>query len=241
MSGFSFWVWWYSLINSGWVGGVAGSLLSGPLGPLDDVTVDIDPLADTFDVDVAQSGLSSSAMAVIMVSRPMPPGRQPSLNSLRVVGAIPIGSTESVSDGVIERFGFLPSVGSRSLIRTRVCEPLIRAVGPIHDTVVSVGAAPPAALVAITPDVFSTGWMGLTYVNAWADDPAAAPTDTWNVSLLSFQFFLSLFNTLVNGTTVQGYIQNFVPAPGVYVVTARFQCQQKPLLIHDIDLTITVV
>ena len=117
MSGYTIWVWWYSLINRPPFSGGPGPTIGPSCGLVDSISCNVDNVLGTIVVEASTVSPSSVSAMLIRMTRPTPPGVAPNASMLRFVAAIPSGVATDVTAAYLARFGALPADGT-----TVVCE-----------------------------------------------------------------------------------------------------------------------
>ena len=158
MSGYSLWVWWYSLINSGLFGGAFGGTSGAHCGVVTGVTFAVDPVAGTMLVNGTVAVPSSVSAMLVRASRPCAPGRNPTSNMLRNIAFISPGVETDVAADYIAMFGAFPADGTRVLLDIRYASADDRcASNPVREIAVasSGGCVDSVEFSPATQEIFS--------------------------------------------------------------------------------------
>lgn len=224
MSGFSFWVWWYSLINSGLIGGEPGAIETESQEPLAEPVLNLDPDAGDVVIMMPSNVSFPDGAGIVRASRPLPVGRRPSLNTTRVIASIPLGVPTNVAEEYVARFGRLPIVGSRMLFVLRVADPVNRMASPEQWVESVVGGSPPAGDCYVSPESEFMFAFGDTSAFGGVDDPSLTEFDEWQISFEGGEFEPFVFGSIMNGEEFWFQINNLGGTPGNHTVDVRFEC-----------------
>ena len=187
-TGFLFWLWWYSLINSGMVGGDPGPTDGAESGDMTDATLVVDPVAATMVVSGDVLTPSVNAKVIVRLSRPLPPGRTPNIKDCRVIAAIAVGTAVDVAAAYEARFGRLPVVGSKVLAILRYGDPTARSASAPVNVVASVEEPVSALELAVSNTGGDIEGFGTGAVTFELTDPDGTGVEIWEVTMDSADF-----------------------------------------------------
>lgn len=240
MSGYSLWVWWYSLINSGLFGGFFGATTGAVCGVVTGVTFVVDPVAGTMLVNGTVAVPSAVSAMLVRATRPCAPGRNPTVNMLRNIAFVTPGVETDVAADYIAMFGSFPVSGSRVLLDIRYASADDRCASlPVRETAVVGGAVscdevlfePASQEIPVMGSTFSTAtplfcdYFGDVFVEVLNPDEG---------------FFLTSSSIVQNDMPDFLQLQDYDQTPRTVNVTCRYSDNLDPARYVDITFEVIV-
>jgi len=206
-----------------------------------DVDFVVDPDASQINVTVDNDSAPGDAKAVIMLSRPLPVGRQPAPNTLRVIAAVDLASSSNLASAYVARFGRLPAVGCKLMARVRVASPGDRSAGSFTEAVAIAGEAAAAASCSVSPDPIELyEWDGVG-IDVEADHANSGDTTSWDVELDNERFVIDPAGGFPSGVAEPTTLYDYEGGLGTFTVLFTFTSTDTVSVICSVSVVIDVV